>query len=176
MAIINTVKPEEAEGDVKRVFDAMQNRIGMIPAPMALASVSPFLMKANWQSIEFYTQHPRLSFGLLSTIRYLVAQKLDYAFCTNFNKNFLKLQGMTDEDIEKVTNDPSKAPLEDKERRMVAFVMKAIDTPDDVDSEDMDQLREHGWQDSDIMEALAHGTSMIGASILMKAFKTDVAC
>ena len=68
----------------------MQKNIGMIPSPMQLASASPQMMQMMWQSIQYYTQHPNLGFGLLSTIRYLVAEEYDYAFCINFNKNFLK--------------------------------------------------------------------------------------
>jgi alkylhydroperoxidase family enzyme len=133
-------------------------------------------MKIMWQSVQYYTQHPNLSFGLLSTIRYLVAQQYDYAFCTSFNKNFLMMQGMSEEDIQKVVEDPLQAPLEDKDRAMLAFVMKAIKTPDAVAEEDMKQLRDLGWSDTDILDALTHGTNMIGSSILMKAFKMDQTC
>ena len=83
---------------------------------------------------------------------------------------------LKEEDIEKIAEDPLQAPLEDKERDMLAFVMKAIGTPDEVAQEDMDHLHELGWTDSDILEALTHGTNMIGSSILMKAFKMDQAC
>ena len=59
---------------------------------------------------------------------------------------------------------------------MVAFVMKAVITPDAVDKQDVDQLHELGWTDSDILDALAHGTNMIGSSIRMKTFKMDQTC
>jgi len=54
--------------------------------------------------------------------------------------------------------------------------MKAIETPDAVGKEDMDQLHEVGWTDNDILDALTHGTNMIGSSILMKTFKMDQIC
>ena len=176
MALIQIVNPENAQGDAKEIYDTMQKNIGMVPAPMQLASASPWLMKIMWQSVQYYTQHPNLSFGLLSTIRYLVAQQYDYAFCTSFNKNFLMMQGMSEDDIQKVVEDPLQAPLEDKDRAMLAFVMKAIKTPDAVAEEDMTQLRDLGWTDTDILDALTHGTNMIGSSILMKAFKMDQTC
>ena len=176
MALIQIVNPENAQGDAKEIYDTMQKNIGMVPAPMQLASASPWLMKIMWQSVQYYTQHPNLSFGLLSTIRYLVAQQYDYAFCTSFNKNFLLMQGMSEDDIQKVVEDPLQAPLEDKDRAMLAFVMKAIKTPDAVAEEDMTQLRDLGWTDTDILDALTHGTNMIGSSILMKAFKMDQTC
>jgi len=40
----------------------------------------------------------------------------------------------------------------------------------------MAQLHDLGWQDSEILEALSHGTNMISSSILMKTFKMDQAC
>ena len=86
------------------------------------------------------------------------------------------MQGLSDEDIEKMENDPLNAPPDDKDRAMVAFVMKAVKTPDAVDQQDMDDLHHQGWADSDIMDALAHGTNMIASSILMKTFKMDQAC
>jgi hypothetical protein len=113
---------------------------------------------------------------LLSSIRYLVAQQYDYVFCTGFNRKMLKMQGLSDEDIEKMENDPLQAPLDDKDCAMVAFVMKAIKEPDVVEKQDMDRLHDLGWMDSDIMDALAHGTNMIGSSILMKTFKMDQKC
>ncbi len=176
MSLIQTVNPEAAEGKSKEIFDTLKNTIGTIPAPLQLASASPWMLDMMWQSVQYYSQHPNLSFGLLSSIRYLVAQQYDYAFCTGFNKNFLMMQGMSEEDIKKIEEDPFQAPLEDKERDMLAFVMKAIKTPDGVAKEDIDHLNDLGWADCDILEALTHGTNMIGSSILMKAFKMDQAC
>ena len=176
MALIQTVEPDKAEGKVKEIYDFMQKNAGVIPAPLQLASASPQMLDMVWQSIQYYTQHPNLGFGLLSSIRYLVAQQYDYAFCTGFNRKMLNMQGLTDEDIEKMEKDPLQAPLDDKDRAMVAFVMKAIKTPDAVEKQDVEQLHDLGWTDSDIMDAMAHGTNMIASSILMKAFKMDQTC
>ena len=176
MALIQTVKSDKAEGKTKEIYDFMQKNAGVVPAPLQLSSASPHMLDMVWQSIQYYTQHPNLGFGVLSTIRYLVAQQYDYAFCTNFNKNFLMMQGMSEDDIQKIAEDPLQAPLEDKERAMLAFVMKAVKTPDTVAEGDMQQLRDMGWTDADILDALTHGTNMIGSSILMKAFKMDSTC
>lgn len=176
MAIIQTVSHEAAEGEIKEMYDMMMENVGMIPAPMELASASPGMFSRLKQSLMYYTQHPNLGFGLLSAIRYLVSKQYDYTFCTGFNKGFLEKQGMSEDDIKKMAEDPLQAPLEDKERAMLGFVMKAIKTPDAVAEEDMDRLHEQGWSDGDILDALAHGTNMIASSIMMKAFKLDRTC
>jgi len=70
MALIKTVDPEKAEGIVKEVFDTMMESVGMIPAPMQLASASPGLLDISWQSLQYFSQHPKLGFGLLCTIHF----------------------------------------------------------------------------------------------------------
>ena len=176
MALIQTVEPAKAEGRVKEIYDFMQQNVGIIPAPLQLASASPWMLDMVWQSIQYFSRHPNLGFGLLSSIRYLVAQQCDYAFCIGFNRKMLNMQGLSDEDIEKMEKDPLQAPLDDRDREMVAFVVKAIKTPDAVEKQDVDHLHDLGWADSDILDALAHGTNMVGSSILMKAFKMDQTC
>ena len=176
MALIQTVEPEKAEGKVKEIFDFMQENVGVTPAPMQLASASPWMLEMVWQSIQYFSQHPSLGFGLLSTIRYLVAQEVDYVFCTGFNRKLLKMQGLSDDDIDQMEKDPLQAPLDDKDRAMVSFVMKAVKSPDSVEKPDVDKLYEHGWKDSDILDAMAHATNMVASGILMKTFKMDQTC
>jgi alkylhydroperoxidase family enzyme len=176
MALIQTIEPEKAEGQAKEIYDFMKENAGIIPAPLQLASASPWLLDTYWQSIQHFSQHPNLGFGLLSSIRYLVAQQYDYAFCIDFNRNMLSMQGLSEDDIAKMEKDPLQAPLDDKDRAMVAFVMKAIKTPDAIEKQDVEQLHDLGWTDSDIMDAMAHGTNMIASSILMKTFKMDQTC
>lgn len=85
MALIQTVSPKKAAGETKEVYDKLQKNIGVIPAPMELPSASPGMLRMAWHSIQYYSRHPTLGFGLLSTIRYLAAQHYDYSFCTRFN-------------------------------------------------------------------------------------------
>ena len=176
MAIIKTVSPETAEGETKKIYDMMLQNVGVVPSPLQMASASPGILNLSWESIKYYSQHPTLGFALLSTIRFLVAKHVNYAFCTDFNRNILKKQGLSNEDIDELIKDPQKAPLDDKEQAMLGFVMKAIKSPDSVEQQDMDQLHEMGWTDRDILDALVHGTNMVASSILMKTFKMDVVC
>ena len=176
MALIQTISPETAEGETKKIYDMMLQNVGVVPSPLQLASASPGILNIIWESIKYYSQHPTLGFALLSTIRFLVAEHLKYAFCTDFNKTILKKQGLSDEDIDDMMKDPHKAPLEDKERAILDFVMKAIKSPDAVEQGDMDQLHDMGWTDRDILDAMVHATNMVGSSILMKTFSMDMVC
>lgn len=173
MSLLKTVSPDSAEGEVAEVYSVFTKAGLPVPKPLEMASVSPGLLKLQGQLIGYYMNHPSLGFALLSLIRYLTAKKFNYAFCTCFNENFLKMQGMDEDQIKEIEDDPSRAPIEDKDREMLGFVMKALINPDAVTQEDMDNLFKHGWTDRDIFDALNHATGMVGPSILMKTFKLD---
>lgn len=176
MALINTISLEAAKGQTRKIYDIMLNNVGVVPSPMQLSSVSPNVINTLWESIKYYSRHPALNFATLSTIRFLVAEHLNFAYCTAFNKDALKRQGLDDETIDAMTADPLKAPLEDKEQALVAFVVRAIKDPDAIGQEDVDRLCEMGWTDRDLLDAMVHGTNMVAYSILMKTFKMDFAC
>ena len=173
MSLLKTVPPDQAQGDVEAAYSFFIKGGLPVPKPLEMTSVSPGLIKIQKQVLDYFMNHPTLGFALLSIIRYLVAKRYNYQFCTNFNYNFLKMQGMEDEDIEKIVSQPETAPIEDKDKAMLLFVLKALDTPDEVAREDVAALHEMGWTDSDIYDAAFHGAGMIAPSFLMKAFKMD---
>ena len=173
MSLLKTVAPENADGDVKEAYSFFTNNKIPVPKPFEMMSASPELLKIQSQLLTYFTSHPTLGFPLLSMIRYLVAREYNYAFCTDFNYNFLKMQGMEDAEIEEIVSAPETAPLDEKDKALLLFVLKTIKTPEAVSAEDVNMLHELGWTDRDILDATVHGTGMIGPSFLMKAFKMD---
>ena len=173
MALIQTMNSENAEGKVKDIYDRFMEKVGMVPKPFELLSASPDLMGIQEQILGYFMGHSSLGFPLLSHIRYLVAVSQDYSYCTELNKNFLKMQGLEDADVLNLTNDPEKTLLEEKDKSMLLFVLKAVKDPSAVEQKDISSLRDLGWKDKDIFDALYHGVSMINHSMMMKAFNMD---
>ena len=176
MALINTVSLENAEGTIKEAYDMFMENLGIIPRPLEMMSASPAIFGHQLQKIQYYTDHPTLSFALLSHIRYLVAYNLNYSFCMDFNKLMLKKQGLEEDDIHKMEADPTKSLLEEKESAMLAFVVKAVKAPRSVQADEINRLKEMGWEDRDLVDALAHGVNMIDHSIMMEVFQMDQDC
>ncbi len=176
MALINTVASDKAEGSVKEAYDMFMKNIGIIPKPMEMMSVSPDLFDLQYRRIRYFSKHPKLSFSLLAHIRYLVAHNLNYAFCTDFNKHILKKQGLEDEDIQRMENDPSQSLLEENENALLDFVIRAVKDPASVGQGDIAKLKALGWEDRDMVDALSQGVSMIDHSIMMQVFQIDQNC
>ncbi|MCP4022128.1 MAG: hypothetical protein GY729_09825 [Desulfobacteraceae bacterium] len=176
MALINTVSPENAEGIIKEGYDMFIQNVGMIPKPMEMMSASPALFEQGIQRIHYFSKHPNLSFGLLAHIRYLAARALNYEFCTDLNKFVLGKLGVTEPDFEKMEKDPTQSLLEENEGAMLAFVVKSIKDPKSVTADEIEHLKELGWTDRDMVDALAQGVSMIDHSIMMQVFQFDQKC
>jgi hypothetical protein len=176
MALISTVPPEKAEGVIKEGYEMFIKNIGIIPKPMEMMSASPALFELQLRRIHYLSKHPNLSFALLAHIRYLVSCNLDYRFCTDFNKHILKKQGIEEADFRKMEADPSQSLLEENESAMLAFVVKAVKAPGSVTAEDIQRLRDLGWEDRDMVDALAQGVGMIDHAIMMQVFQMDQNC
>lgn len=173
MPIINIVPPEKAEGQVKENY-AFFDPLGMVPAPYQMYSPSPALQTARKGVMSHFLGHHSLSDGLLALIRMLVAEEMGYHYCVSFNRGLVRRFGITDDDrLGAVMADPASAPLGDKDKAMLLFVLKAIKTPEAVEQADVQTLRDLGWSDGDMVDAVAHGASMVADGIMFKAFKMD---
>lgn len=174
MALIKTVAPDEAEGKVKEVYDRLMDIARVIPKPMQMMSASPDLMAIQIQALSHYFRHPTLGFALLGHIRLAVANHFNYSYCADFNSSLLQmLTDITDEQLDAVRENPAAAPLGDRDKAMLLFVMKAVTTAVDVSQDDVDDLKAMGWTEKDIFEATHQGADMVRHGILFKTFKVD---
>ena len=136
-----------------------------------MMSASPSMFKDHISTIQYFNNHPTLSFPLLTMIRFLVAPDCGWNFCIDFNRSLLKRMGMDDDEIERTRSNPEDAPLEDNERAMLLFVLKAVRTPEATAQEDVDRLHDNGWKDAEIYDATFHGARMQAMSTMFNAFK-----
>lgn len=176
MALVTTVAPEKAEGVIKEGYEMFMKNVGAIPQPMQLMSISPQLFELQLKRIRYFGKHPKLSFALLAHIRYLAAQTLDYGYCMDLNRHFLKKLGNDDDNIRAMEQDSSKSLLEESEGAMLDFVIRAMKKPTAITAADIARLKELGWEERDMVDALAQGVGMIDHAIMMQVFQIDQNC
>lgn len=176
MALITTTAVENAEGVVKEGYEMFLKNVGTIPQPMRLLSASPALFNLQLERIRYFGKHPHLSFALLAHIRYLAAHTLAYGYCQDFNRHLLKKLGNDDQTIRAMEADPSKSLLEENESAMLVFVISSMKKPESITAADIANLRRLGWDDRDMVDALAQGVGMIDHAIMMQVFQLDQNC
>ncbi len=169
MMLLRTVEPGQATGTVQRVYAAF-DQAGEVPLPMQLLSASPGLQEQQLAAVNYYMSHPRLSLPLLAAIRYVAARLSCHDACVAFNGRLLQRMGMRQEEIEALVGPAAPAALEEREAALLAFVRRALAEPGAVTADDVESLRNQGWVDGDILDAVAHGANLAAASVLHKAF------
>ena len=58
----------------------------------------------------------------------------------------------------------------------MTFVTKAVKEPNSVKGEEIEKLKAMGWQDKDLVDALAHGVNMVDHASMMEVFQMDQNC
>lgn len=173
MALIQTVPPEKAEGKLAELYAEVEQIFGMVPNNVQMLGVSPAILENQLQLIEHYMGHPSLSTPFLAMVRMLVSKACRSPYCQNLNSGILMKAGFTAEQIATMQADPAQAPLDEKQKALLLFVLKACDNPHSMTAEDVDSLRSLGWSEVDMMDALAHGARMVGTNIIFDTFKID---
>ncbi len=171
MSLVSTVKPEEATGEIKKGYDILMDKIGIIPKPLEMSSISPFFFDGNLNTIKYFGTHPNLDFTLLVLIRMLCAESCNNGFCINLNSGFLKMQGLSDDEISQIIENPENAPIEEKDKAMLLFVINAVKRPEKNKKEDVEKLHDLGWSDADIYDAISTGVNMYNLNMMMKALQ-----
>jgi hypothetical protein len=173
MSLLHTATPENATGQVKEIYDQITAAFGHVPNALQTHSTSPVQLAKQWQTIDYYMQHPHLSFNLLAMLRMLISEKTGCHYCVGFNAAMLvNMGGISIEQIAATKQDPQNAPLPAGELAMLLFVLRATQgTPATAD--DIAQLEAAGWNDTDIYDALAHGASMVATDIIFNTLGID---
>jgi alkylhydroperoxidase family enzyme len=153
MALVQTTLPEKAEGKLAELYAEVEQMFGMVPNNVRMLGVSPT--------------------PFLAMVRMLVAKACHSPYCQNLNSGLLLKAGFTKEQIAAMQADPAQVPLDEKQKTLLLFVLKACDNPHSVSAEDMDRLRSLGWSEVDVVDAVAHGASMVGTNIISATFKID---
>lgn len=174
MSLLSLVTPENSTGRVAEIYDEITWTFGSVPTGFQLHSISPELFDDNWRNISYFMEHKSLSFPLLALIRMLVSQDNQCDYCIGLNEALLiNKAGYTIEQIQGIKADPSSAPLSDKEKAMLLFVLKATQHSKSITAEDIEALRTIGWTDKDIYDGLAHGARNMAMDVIFNAFQVD---
>jgi alkylhydroperoxidase family enzyme len=173
MALVKTTPPEKAEGQLAELYAEVEQMFGRVPNNARLLGVSPDLLENQLQLIGHYMGHATLTTPFLAMVRMLVSKACQSPYCQNLNSGLLLNAGFTKEQIAAMQADPTQAPLDDKQKALLLFVLKACDNPHSVSAQDVDHLRSMGWSEVDIVDAVAHGARMVGTNIIFDTFKID---
>jgi len=172
MPLIKTYEQDEATGELAEIYEQILSLRGNIGDNVKLFSISPELLKQQLEFIKFYMNHPTLSMPLLASIRILVSKTQECDFCIEYNTAMLiNIFGWTKEQVDAMKEDVTKANLEQRDIKLIQFVLKSINDAHNINQNDMEELKKLQWREQDIFEAVNHATRMLSIDIVFNTFK-----
>jgi hypothetical protein len=173
MALLMMVPPAQAEGKLADLYAMTEQFFGAVPNNVRLLGVSPSVLENQLHFAQYFMSHPNLSMQFLTTLRMLVAKRTSSPYCEGLNKGLLMRQGVSAEEIDSITADPSEAPMSEKEKALLQFVLKALREPQSATADDVKNLESLGWTQSDLLDAVAHGARAVATNIIFDTFKLE---
>ena len=174
MSLLNIPTTQNATGEIKEIFEEIQSMIGMLPNGIRFWSVSPEALKVQWNGIKRGFSKDEESIRLAAIIRYLMSSENECTYCIGFNGGMLiNMHGMTQDELLTMKEDPSKAPLGEKNRALLLFAIKAVNNADSVNAEDIEALKQLGVSEEEMFEIVKSASHMFVVNTLFKTFKVQ---
>ncbi|MDH5464486.1 MAG: hypothetical protein OEW60_02595, partial [Thiovulaceae bacterium] len=167
------VKPNPAK-EVQFILDDFKSKAGAVPPHFELlATLNPKRFEMFIQEITYLLTHPHIESDFFAFLRLYIAAKEQFQYCLMFNTKLLIRKQYSKETLNLVKEDLMNIPLNKKHKTLAIKVNKAIYDAKNFSKEDCDELKEEGWSDSDIYDAIDHGAFLFKYSKILKAYSTN---
>ncbi len=173
-ALIYPQPPAGEEEKVKEIFASVEQHLGFVPDGLRLLSISPPLLETMMGNIGYFNMGgTKLSPILTAMIRYQISSNAGCTFCIDLNEGFLTNLGLNIDEVRASQNKPETAPLNEKDKALLLFALKAIQNPNDIDQTEMAKLQKQGWDDREIFDAVAQAASNKAFNYILKTFNVS---
>ena len=167
MAFIRTIPPAEADGAVRQMYDQAHGRFGYLPNWARAFSLRPGVMD-GWVSLlkSIQSNLPVRTYELATLA---AARAIRSSYCSLAHGKVLADKVFDAPTVTRIMKDADHSPLEPRERVMMAFAEKVALNADRVTSDDIDELRSHGYRDEEIFDIAAAAAARCFFSKLVDA-------
>lgn len=170
MARIHIVKPETATAEQKALFDAIQGQLGMVPNFLKVFANSPAALKA------FLGLHSIAGDGSLDPqtrerIALALAQQNSCEYCLSAHTAIGRKAGL---DGAEIAANRAGTSRDEKAAVAVRFARSLVAHTGEVTTEEIMEMRNAGYSESDIVEVITHVGMNILTNLLGKAGRVDI--
>lgn len=171
--LLQPIPPAAEQGRVAAIFRGIEQHMGGVPDGLRLYALSPPLLETFVASVSYFVQHSTLSHRLLGFARYLASDQVNCSFCVDYNHALLLNLGVDPAAIEASRENIDAAPLDEREKVLLALALKAVNTPDAVDRSDIAAAHALGCSDREIFEVVARVAMNRAFNIVLKTFNVE---
>ncbi|CAA6815766.1 MAG: Unknown protein [uncultured Sulfurovum sp.] len=171
-SLLSFVEEKDAKGEIKKVYDEITKTWGFVPVVIKQYSLNPKLLRIQWELYKELGTNKNFDPKMLTMMRMLLGEAQACTYCLGLNKGMLlNMFKVPMDELIALSKDASTAKLDDKQKAMLLFILKAAKTPHETSSQDIQALKKLGWSDKDIFEGVKSGSNVIAATLLIDALK-----
>lgn len=153
MTWISIIDENNAEDQLKNIYNKIKNRRGKIANIMKVHSLNPIAMEKH---MDLYLAIMFGSTGLSRERRELIAVVVSIInrcnYCINHHAEALNHYWKNDKKIKELIDNFINFNFSEKEKKMIEYVNKLTKAPYSIDKTDIDNLHNTGFSDKDILD------------------------
>ncbi len=154
MTRILLLDPKQMTSDVEAILREIHQAFGYVPNLFTTYAHHPPLLEANWNKVKRVMMEGDLARKTKEAIALLVSQDNGCNYCVAAHTEALKMIGIADEEIKRISSQLDAAEFTPAERALIRFARKANTDPHKVSDEEFAALKATGVTAAQIIEAL----------------------
>ncbi len=157
MAYIKLVEFEDMTPAIQERAKPILEKTGQLGDIFKLLALDEKIYFATDGMVQKYLlDETTLSYDIKETIALLISKENGCKMCIDVHKNIAKMLGLTPERIEEILQGVKAIQTDEKEKALLNFCIKASGKENyKIQKEEIDALKEIGWSDAQLVEAVA---------------------
>ncbi len=152
MAWIDTIEPNDAEGELADVYKRIMNDRGAVANIMKVHSLHPMAMEKHLGLyMEIMFRKGGLSRAEREFVAVVVSRENGCEYCINHHAEALNTYWRDRNKIRSYIIDPDSVDLTRKEEELVRYALKLTREPNNLDETDISRLINIGFSQKDIL-------------------------
>ena len=156
MFIIETIKKEDARGELKLLYRIIERSLGFVPPHFELfATIDVQAMKEFAVYNQKMAEHPNIDKNLLPHLRLNIAKKECRSYCVSFNTAILE---------------KGEFSIDEKQTLLMEKVLKSLNETQRFTKDDLSELKAVGFSDKDFFDLLNYATGFMAKSKMIEVY------
>jgi len=157
MAYIDLPEFEEMTPEIQKRARPILEKTGSLGDIFKLLALDEKVYFATDAMVQSYLlEETYLSYDIKEAIALLVSKENSCKMCVDVHKNIAKMLGLSEEKIEDILGGIENMKVDQKDKALLNFSVRASKKDNyKMMKEDIDRLKELGWSDKEILEAVA---------------------
>lgn len=174
MARIKVLEEEHIAREVRPIYEEIEKTFGRVPNIFKTYARFPPLLKANWDKLKAVMMGGSLRRELKEAIALVVSDANACQYCIAAHGLALQQLGFSKQRIEALVKNLEGSGFQPRELKLLELARKSTRDANSVTDQDIDELRQLGWSDSEIVEAQGVMELFTGFNKFLDSLAVDI--